>query len=244
MSYTERGVRKGFDVEVGRYIASSLGFEGEQRIEWVTLITEERITALRQGRVDIVIASFSITDERARDVSFAGPYLVTTPEVLIAAEYADQIQTIPDLRKEEIKVCAAGGSTTERLLTERAIPFEEAAGPPDCRDGILAGRYHAMVSDETILAGFKSQYPDQLQIVDMPFGVDESLGIGVPLEDEHLRNLVSYFLDKSYRQSQDGRTTAWETAYTNNLGPWLGPAEQPPPLDVPDLVDHDDKVAR
>ncbi|MFY1634703.1 transporter substrate-binding domain-containing protein [Solwaraspora sp. WMMB335] len=244
MSYTENGVRKGFDIEIARYIARSLGFEDDQRIEWVTLVTEDRVTALRRGRVDIVVASFSITDERARDVSFAGPYLVTTPEVLIAAEYVDEIRTIPDLRREEYVVCAAGGSTTERMLIDRAIPFQEASSPTDCRDGVLSGQYQAMVSDATILAGFRSQHPDQLTLVNMPFGIDESLGIGVPLEDEYLRDLVSYFLGKSYHQAENNLSTAWQAAYNNNLGNWLGPAEQPPPLDVPDLVDHDDKVAR
>lgn len=243
MGYIDNGVRKGFDVELARYIATSLGFGSDERIEWVSLITEERVTALKQGRVDIVVASFSITPERQREVGFAGPYLITTPEVLIATEYADRIRTIPDLRKPEFRVCAAGGSTTEKTLIAKKIPFDEWSTAADCRDGILNGTYHAMLSDATILAGFRSQHPDELTMVGMPFGVDESLGIGVPLEDAALRNLITYFLAKSFDQAESGRSTAWQAAYNNNLGHWLGPAEQPRPLNVPDLVDYEDKVA-
>lgn len=244
MSYLEGNVRKGFDVEIARYIASSLGFQGDLSIQWVPVRTEDRIAKLRSGEVDIVVASFSITPDREQLVGFAGPYLITSPEALVATEYADEIKSLPDLRKEEHVVCVAGGSTTEQLLIERGIPRVEADSPTDCRDGILRGDYHAMVSDKTILAGFRSQNPDQLTLVDMPFGVEEALGIGVPPEDENLRDLVSYFLNKSYLQGQQGETTVWQTAYTNTLGPWLGSAEQPPPLQAPDLVDHDDKVQR
>lgn len=242
MSYLEQNTRKGFDIEVARYIASSLGFEGDQSIQWIPLRTEERIEKLRSGEVDIVVASFSITDDRAKLVGFAGPYLITTPEVLVPVEYAEEIATIPDLRKEQYVVCVAGGSTTEQMLIERSIPSQEAATPDACRDGLLDGRYQAMVSDETILAGFRSEHPDRFALVDMPFGVEEALGIGVPLEDENLQKLVSYFLHKSYKQGQRGEVTAWQNAYTTTLGPWLGAAEQPPPIGAPDLVDHDDKV--
>ncbi|WFE26227.1 transporter substrate-binding domain-containing protein [Solwaraspora sp. WMMD791] len=242
MSYLDGNTRRGFDVEVARYIARSLGFEGDQSIQWVPLTTEQRVEFLRSGKVDIVVASFSITDDRAKDVGFAGPYLITTPEVLVLKEYADEIQTIPDLRKKEYAVCVAGGSTTQGMLKELSVPVGEADSPSDCRDGLLDGKFQAMVSDETILAGFLSEHPTEFELVDMPFGVEEALGIGVPLEDENLRDLVAYFLAKSYEQSQRGEATAWQTAYITTLGNWLGEAQQPPPIGAPDLLDHDDKI--
>ncbi|MFV2106460.1 transporter substrate-binding domain-containing protein [Micromonospora sp. LOL_015] len=243
MSYRRNNAYHGFDIEIARYIADSLGF-GDQSIRWVPLDTEDRIEKLRSGEVDIVVASFSITEEREKRVGFAGPYLITTPEVLVATEYINEITTITDLNSAEYTVCVAGGSTTEAMLRERGIPHQQADNPAACRDGILAGDFQAMVSDETILAGLRSENPDELAIVDMPFGVEEELGIGVPVEDENLRDLVSYFLDKSYQRDQRDEANAWETAYNNHLGQWLGEASQPRPDGAPDLVDHDDKNRR
>ncbi|WBC11331.1 transporter substrate-binding domain-containing protein [Micromonospora sp. WMMA1947] len=62
MGELRNGAHVGFDVEIARYIAASLGFEGDQRIEWVSLATEDRIPALQGGTVDLVVLSFSMTD--------------------------------------------------------------------------------------------------------------------------------------------------------------------------------------
>src|SRR5687768_9975065 len=79
----DNGKYVGFDIDIARYIAASLGYAGDQRIEFVQLATEDRIPALQSGQVDMVVSSFSITEERQKLVSFAGPYFVTTQEVMI-----------------------------------------------------------------------------------------------------------------------------------------------------------------
>ena len=74
----------------------------------------------------------------------------------------------------------------------------------DCVKGIREGRYDAVSSDETILAGFLSLYPTEFEIVDMPFGTSELLGIGVPIGDPALRDLVAFALQKSYLAGATG----------------------------------------
>ncbi|MCG5437544.1 transporter substrate-binding domain-containing protein, partial [Micromonospora foliorum] len=68
MSELRNGKPVGFDVEIARYIAASLGYEGDQRLEFVPVATEERIPALQGGTVDLVVSSFSITEERKQVV--------------------------------------------------------------------------------------------------------------------------------------------------------------------------------
>ncbi|TDC80722.1 transporter substrate-binding domain-containing protein [Micromonospora sp. KC606] len=239
------GVRVGFDVEIARYIAASLGYEGDQRIEFVSVSTEDRIPALQGGLVDFLVSSFSITEERKKLVSFAGPYFVTTQEVMVPTRHKNAIRTIEDLRDPNYKICTSGGSTTEAELEKHQIRTQVVKNVGNCVAGIRAGRYDAVSSDETILAGFLARYPTEFEIVDMPFGTSELLGVGVPIGDPALRDLVAYFLDKSYQQGRNGQASPWQTAYNRTLGPWLhAEKRQPQPLDVPKLVDFDDKAPR
>jgi len=243
MGVLENGRYVGFDIEIARYVATSLGYAGDNAIEFVHLATENRIPALQSGQVDIVVSSFSITEERQKLVSFAGPYFVTTQEVLIPIRLKEEIQTIEDLRDPKHRVCVGGGSTTEAELEKHDIKTLVVKNVRDCVDGIRERRYDAVSSDETILAGFRSMYPTEFQLVDMPFGTSEQLGVGVPISDPALRDLVAFFLHKSYLMGRSGRTSPWLAAYHQNLGPWLGAdRNQPPPLHVPELVDFDDKA--
>ncbi|MFC0002635.1 transporter substrate-binding domain-containing protein [Micromonospora siamensis] len=243
MGELRNGVHVGFDVEIARYIASYLGFAGDQRIEWVSLATEDRIPALQGGVVDLVVSSFSMTEDREKLVSFAGPYFVTTQEVMVPVRLKDRIRTIEDLRRPEYRICTSGGSTTEAELEKHDVKAYVVKEVGDCVNGIRAGRYDAVSSDETILAGFLSQYPKDFEIVDMPFGTSELLGIGVPIGDPALRDLVAFALQKSYLQGRNGISSPWLTAYNRTLGPWLkADKSQPQPLGVPKLVDFDDKA--
>ncbi|MFI5835240.1 MULTISPECIES: transporter substrate-binding domain-containing protein [Micromonospora] len=239
------GAHTGFDVEIARYIAASLGFQGEQRIQWVALDTEDRIPALQGGTVDLVVSSFSMTEEREKLISFAGPYFVTTQEVMVPKRLRDRVRTIEDLRRPELKICTSGGSTTEAELEKHQVRAYVVKTVGDCVRGIREGRYDAVSSDETILAGFLSQYPTEFEIVDMPFGTSELLGVGVPIGDPALRDLVAFALQKSYLEGRDGISSPWLTAYNRTLGPWLkADKSQPQPLNVPKLVDFDDKAPR
>ncbi|WP_433116165.1 transporter substrate-binding domain-containing protein [Micromonospora sp. CA-246542] len=245
MGDLRNGQHVGFDVEIGRYIATSLGYQGEQQLEFVSVATEDRIPYLQGGTVDLVVSSFSMTEERKKVVSFAGPYFVTTQEVLVPVRLKDEIRTIEDLRNPKYKICTSGGSTTETELEKRQVKALVVKDVWDCVDGIRAGRYDAVSSDETILAGFLATYPKEFEIVDLPFGTSELLGIGVPIGDPALRDLVAFFLHKSYLQGRDGQASPWQTAYNRTLGPWLRvERSQPQPLEVPKLVDFDDKAPR
>ncbi|MET7748584.1 transporter substrate-binding domain-containing protein [Micromonospora sp. NPDC005367] len=239
------GVHVGFDVEIARYIAASLGYEGDQRLEFVPVSTEDRIPALQGGTVDLVVSSFSMTEDRKKLVSFAGPYFVTTQEAMVPVRLKDKIRTIEDLRNPAYKICTSGGSTTEAELEKHQVRTLVVKDVGDCVDGIRTGRYDAVSSDETMLAGFLSRYPTEFEIVDMPFGTSELIGVGVPISDPALRDLVAFFLDKSYQLERAGRASPWQTAYNRTLGPWLRAEKpQPQPLEVPKLVDFDDKAPR
>ena len=63
----------GFDVEIGKIIAASLGIS-EDNIEWKETVSANRETFIENGTVDIVIATYTINDTRKEVISFADPY--------------------------------------------------------------------------------------------------------------------------------------------------------------------------
>ena len=250
MGYVKAGMHRGFDPDLARYIAGSLGFIGNESIEWIAIHnTRDRIEYLQNGRVDLVFASFSITKERQEQVLFAGPYFITDQRVMIRAPLIGKLATIEDMQSDAYKVCTSTGSTSERLLLQRNVHATPLDTVGACVEGMIKGRFDAVSTDRTILAGFVSQHPRQFEILDLNLALSdaatEQLGVGVAKSNPALRDLVNFFLRKSYRAQEAGDTTAWQVAYNNNLGPWYGaPPARQPPLEAPDLVDFDEKAPR
>src|SRR5262245_21920260 len=63
---------EGFDVEIGKIIASELGVSAD-KIEWVATVSAVREEFIEQGKVDFVVATYTINDTRKQRVAFAGP---------------------------------------------------------------------------------------------------------------------------------------------------------------------------
>src|SRR5699024_7981550 len=75
----------GFDVEVAKYVADELGYS-EDQIEWVQTPSANRENALEGGEVDMIIATYSITDERNDRVDFTGLFFVAGQDLLVRAD--------------------------------------------------------------------------------------------------------------------------------------------------------------
>ena len=98
---------KGFDPEIGKILAASLGIAPED-ITWKETISDNREPFLEEGEVDLVIASYSITDERRQVVGQAGPYYVTGQQLLVGSD--SDIASLEDVKGKE--VCSVTGSTS------------------------------------------------------------------------------------------------------------------------------------
>ena len=75
----------GFDVDVARYVAKELGYEADQ-IEFKETPSPQRENMLQSGQVDMIFATYSITDARKEKVAFAGPYFIADQDLLVRTE--------------------------------------------------------------------------------------------------------------------------------------------------------------
>ncbi len=83
---------------------------------WEETISDNREPYLEEGRVDLVLATYSITEERRAIVGQTGPYLVTGQQILVKED--SDIAGKEDLQGEE--VCSAEGSTSIENVEPRA----------------------------------------------------------------------------------------------------------------------------
>jgi glutamate transport system substrate-binding protein len=209
----------GFDPEMGKIFAASLGIAPED-ITWKETISDNREPFLQANEVDLVIASYSITDERRQVVGQAGPYYVTGQQLLVAAD--SDIETLDDVRGTE--VCSVTGSTSlDNIEAEGATPrgFDTYS---ECIDQVLNGTVDAMTTDGAILLGYAAEQPDDLKVVVEPFS-EERYGVGYSPDYPEMCQWINDTIETSF---EDG---SWEDAFGRTLGEAGVDAPEQPELD-------------
>ena len=224
IGYKEPGadMPTGFDIEMGRIVAARLGIE-EDSIEWVETVSDNREPFLQNGTVDLVIASYSINDERRAVVGQAGPYYVTGQQLLVREEDKDKITGPDDLKG--IKVCSVEGSTSLQRVEDEygaePVPF---ATYSECVDQLENKTADAVTTDGAILLGYAADDPDNLEVVGEPFS-EERYGIGYAKGDAEM----CQFLNDTIEQAIEDGT--WKEAFEATLGQSGVETPEPPTVD-------------
>lgn len=216
------GSFSGFDVDMARYIAKGLGHD-EDDIEFVEAVSANRETFLENGTVDMILATYSITDERKVKVDFAGPYYVAGQDLLVRSDETDI--TGPDALDGK-KLCSVTGSTSaQRVKDEYAkkVQLQEFDSYSKCVDALLGGQIDALTTDDIILAGFAQQHPGELKVVGTTFS-EENYGVGLKKGSAD-RDKINDLIEESF---SDG---AWEKAFNDNLGDSGYELPAPPTVD-------------
>ncbi|MGI5160069.1 glutamate ABC transporter substrate-binding protein [Microbispora sp. CA-102843] len=207
------GSYAGFDVDVARYVAKELGVP-ESGITFKEAQSANREPFIQQGQVDMVVATYSITDERKKKISFAGPYLVTGQDILVRAD--DTSITGVDSLKDK-KVCGAQGSSSPKRLADKfgaeweSKNLTQQQGYGACLPLLENNQVDAISTDATILAGFAAQFPGKFKLIGQPFS-EEKYGIGIKMDDKAGRDAINNAIEKFF---QDG---SWRKALDANLG--------------------------
>ena len=197
----------GFDVEMAKVLAADLGI-AEDEVEWIETISDNREPFLEDGTVDLVLASYSITDERRQVVGQAGPYLVTGQQLLVPED--SDVESTDDLAGKE--VCSVTGSTSlENVKAEgmKPVGFDTYS---ECVEKVLDGTVEAMSTDGTILAGYAAQNEGELKVVGEEFS-EENIGVGY---SQDYPEMCQWIVDTITQAYDDGD---YEAAFEATLGP-------------------------
>jgi glutamate transport system substrate-binding protein len=212
----------GFDVEMGKYVAAQLGIAPED-IEWKETVSDNREPFLQNGTVDLVLASYSITDERKAIVGQAGPYYVTGQQLLVREADKDKISGPNDL--EGARVCSVTGSTSLETVSQEyganPVPFDTYSA---CVRQLNNNTVDAVTTDGAILLGYEAQDPENLQVVGPEFS-EERYGIGYAKQQAEMCQFLTDTIEQSY---EDGY---WEEAFAATLGESGVETPQPPQPD-------------
>ena len=193
------GEPEGFDVEVAKIVAAGLGLS-EDDIEFTETVSANREPFLEQGQVDMVVATYTINDERDQVIDFAGPYFLAGQDILVKKGNPDNITSQNDLAGKT--VCSVAGSTPAGYVEEN-IPEAELVlvdAYTKCRDALQNGQVQAVTTDNVILSGYVSEAPEEFELVGEPF-TEEPYGIGVPEGEEEFCEFVN---DTLAEAAEDG----------------------------------------
>ena len=184
----------GFDAEIAKLIAVRIfgGTVGDlgDRVEWVQAVSGKRESLLEDGTVDIVVATYSITDERRQRVDFAGPYYQSSQDIMVRADDGT-IRGVDDLGGR--RVCTAQGSTSYRNLVDRRPDAVAVLRDTysECADALRTGVVDAVTTDRAILSGYNLQSGGAFKLLNASFGRDEHYGIGLRKDDPGFRSFLN-----------------------------------------------------
>jgi len=215
------GEPEGFDVEIGKLIAGKLGIEPD-KIKWVEAVSANREPFIQDSKVDMVVATYTINDERKQVVDFAGPYFQAGQTILVKEANTD-ITGPDDLAGKT--VCSVEGSTPaanmEANYPDAKLELTDAYS--NCLEPLRNDQVDAITTDNVILAGFVDQNEGEFKLAGEPF-TEEPYGIGLKKGDKAFRTFINDTLEASY---EDG---SWADAWEATAGKVLDTPE-PPPVD-------------
>lgn len=210
------GEYTGFDIEIAKWIAASLGIS-KDKIEFKPIPSANRESAITNGDIDYYVGTYSITDKRKQLIDFAGPYFVTGQGLLVKKDNST-INSEKDLSGKN--VCSATGSTPIQNIKAKfpGTKTTEFDTYSQCVEALKSGQVDAVTTDQAILLGYAAQEPDSLKAVGQPFTV-EKYGVGLKKGDTALRQ----FINKTFT---DGGTV-WQKLYDQTLGQSGTKVQQP-----------------
>ncbi len=210
------GELSGFEVALAREIARDI-FGDPDAVEFRYVDLNERVSALVNGKVDIVIRTMSMTDSRQQELAFSAPYLTARAGILAGPR--SEIQSVEDLNNST--VCVADDSTSEQIARETAPDalLLLVANWADCLVALQQSQADVIIGDDTILAGINDQDP-ATAIIGRGLST-EQYGVATARGRDNLVRQLNVTME---RIRNDG---TWQRLYNEWLEPFLPGGTQP-----------------
>ncbi len=151
----ENGEYQGYDVYFAKRLAQDLGV----KINFISTEAANRIEYLQTGKVDIILANFTVTEERAQEVDFALPYMNVSLGVV--SPNSNVIESLDDLGSDK-QVIVISGTTAETYLMKNYpdIPLQKYDSYATAKNALENGNGAAWANDNTEVLAFAQQNKD------------------------------------------------------------------------------------
>ncbi|WP_042266977.1 ABC transporter substrate-binding protein [Paraburkholderia heleia] len=202
----------GLDVDYARAVARRLGV----KLEIQPTNPANRVAFLKSGKVDLVFANFTITDERRKEVDFSTPYFASGTQFIARKGVLKSLEQIDGLR-----IGADKGTTNEQQVRAKfpnatIVAYDDT---PFAFAALRTGNVQAITQDGPKLVALLARAPDKASYEISPFTISNDYeGVGVPKGETRLLDVVNSTLT---HLENDG-----EAAQIYNK--WFGPKSAAP----------------
>ncbi|MGE5850710.1 MAG: transporter substrate-binding domain-containing protein [Candidatus Methylomirabilota bacterium] len=151
------GRNLGFDVDIAHLFAKAL-FNDENQVELVAVTSGNRIPFLQSGKIDIIIATVTVTEERKQVVEFSDPYFLSGSLLLVPK--ASPIKGVEDLAGKTVSVIQ--GAIQDKDI-EQLAPKANRVKYGKVSEAVLAvkgGRADAFAQDDILILTLAKENPD------------------------------------------------------------------------------------
>lgn len=213
------GNYQGYDVYFAERLAKDMGVKAE----YISLEPANRVEYAKTGKVDIVLANFTVTKERAEQVDFALPYMKVALGVVSPKK--DNITSIDQLKDKLLIV--AKGTTAETYFAKhhpevKLLKFDQYT---ETFNALLDGRGAAFSTDNTEVLAWAMKNPD------FKVGITSlgDLDTIAPAVQKGNKELLAYINDEIKKL---GEENFFHKNYEATLAPVYGSAVNPDDLVV------------
>lgn len=206
----EKGVNKGFDVDIAKALAKEL-FGKEDAVEFVAVTSGNRIAFLTTGKIDIILASMTITEERKKVIDYSIPYFMSGHLILVHKD--SKIEKYQDLAGK--KVSTTQGSTGD-IVTGELVPTAERIKfqhNSESLQSLKDRRVEAFIQDDVLLLDLQKRNPE-LKMVGWPPFRPAPYGLGVRKGDKEWLDSIDAALTKM--KKTDEYQKLWDKWFGEN----------------------------
>ncbi len=188
----QTGQVEGFEIDISKAIAKKI-LGDENKVEFQGVTAKTRGPLLDNGEIDMVAATFTITDERKKSYNFSDPYIKDGVGLLVKKSLG--ASSLKDLNGKTIGV--AQSATTKDALQKEAdkqgitLKFSELAGYPELKAALDSGRVDCFAVDASILNGYVD---DSTVILDDRYDPQE-YGIASKKDNTELAKVINEVID-------------------------------------------------
>lgn len=182
------GKYEGYDVDVAAKLGEALGVE----VELIPVEAPNRLPMLVTGKVDVIIGSFTPTDERAKTIDFSLPYASSVTMPMVWADDSS-LKTEANLAGKKVAVCRG---TTNDISTGKFIPDAELVrfdNLADVLEALKTKKVDALVEDSPFVY-YQCKEDPRFRPLGEGFAPPILLAFGVPKGDQIWLNYLNNFL--------------------------------------------------